>query len=229
MIAGAHVLCEKPLVHDLSLTNREMLARTDELLTIARMKRLRLGLCSQYWLLAPLCLRLFREARPGEAIRSVTAHLASPTRGRAPDPLNVWIDLGPHVVASVQALAASLDLAAVALPEHVERHFDGYRAECRFQLAPPDAPSLACALVTHRTESDPANIRELTLNDIRFELLGENDAQGIFRAIIRYPGGEYRCDDLMHQLIAACLRGKPPIHGQAIRTNQAWLLALAEG
>lgn len=222
--AGAHVLAEKPLVYDSELSAVELLAQTNELLAIAEHRGLRLGLCSQFCQVAQVSHALFRQQRGDEAVREVQVEIASPVRGRPPVPLGTWIDLGPHALTIMQTIARleGVDVPPQPVPLGVHM-FEGYQAECAFEL-----PGLACRLKTGRTTGEPANIRQIRLNGMSFDLDGENDEQGIYRGRVDFPGGSHLCDDPMHQLIARCVAGDPPLTGEMIRRNQSWLLAIGK-
>jgi len=222
------VLCEKPLVHDPALPTATLLAQTDELIDLAAERGLQLALCSQYWHAADRCLHLFRQLRPGEPLHTIEATLASPARGRAPDPLNVWFDLGPHLLAGLQALSERLAACRInLLPELDTCVFAGYHARVSFPLRVLDHIPIHCTLHAHRTEDEPQHIRSFTFNDLHFDLQGADDEQGIYRSRIHYPGGIDYGDDFMHQLIAATLAGKAALRADLIRDNQRLLLHLA--
>ncbi len=227
--AGCDVLCEKPFCYDNALSSQVLIAQTAELVELAASLGRQLGLCSQYWIAAEECLGIFRQSRGDEAITTFDGVLASPTHGRPPDPMQLWMDLAPHLVAAAQAVAASMTAAPVSIdPLSITRDFDGYRAACSFSLRCDGRRLLDCTFTTAHTEgAGPANIRRLSLNGHHFELLGENDANGIYRSRIAHEDGDYRSDDMMHQHIARTLAGRTPITGDAIVDNQRWLFALA--
>jgi predicted dehydrogenase len=227
LLAGAHVLCEKPFCHAPGRSAAMLLAETDALLTLARERGRTLALCSQYGVAASRCLAL-RAAAGAAPPRALRMTLASPTRGRAPDPLGVWIDLGPHLVAALQTVvAAQAGPAAEVVPEVTARSFAGYRVAVTCRLTLPDGTPFTAELIADRTQGEPANVRQITLDDALFDLQGENDMSGIFRSRVVWPGGIWRGDDPMHQLIAETLAGRAPLQGAAIRRNEEWLLRFA--
>jgi predicted dehydrogenase len=224
LTAGVDVLCEKPFVYDPALPAGALLEETDALLRLADERGRRLGLCSQYSVAGARCLALLREHAATGPLTRIEGALASPAKGRPVDPLATWIDLGPHLLAAVQAAAPD------ALPglRALATTFTGHHARCTFHLTRPGQPPLACDLHAYRTEGDgPAHVRRLVLNGTGFDIEGETDAAGIFRARIVTPHGEFREDDLMRQLIRATLAGRPPMPPPVIRRNQEWLLAVA--
>ncbi len=221
LAANCRVLCEKPLVHAAGRPAGELLAQADQLLAASARQGATLALCSQYFVAGRLCRELLAELAGGEPLARFAGVLASPTRGRPADPLAVWIDLGPHLLAAMQAVLPG------ARPDFstLERRFEGYHAECRFQVRTPQGASVACHLHVHRTEGEPANLRQLALNDRWFDIQGQNDDQGIFRAKIVSGERAYLYEDTMQLLIRETAAGVPPLSGAAMRDNLAWLLA----
>ncbi|OPZ28035.1 MAG: putative oxidoreductase YcjS [Lentisphaerae bacterium ADurb.BinA184] len=221
--AGAHVLCEKPFVYEEGRAHADLLAAARGLVGLAAACGRRLGLCSQYAVAAESCLCGLRKFRPGEALVDCAAELASPARGRGPDALATWIDLGPHLLAALQALASGGKMAAGTL--RTDRAGD--RLQCTFTLERPDAPPLACRLCTFRTGEGAAHVRRLVLNGVPFDLEGERGADGVYGARIVSPLGEWREEDSMRVLIRRMAAGHPPLDGDAALRNLEWLLAVA--
>ena len=223
--AGCHVLCEKPFVYDAAKSRRQLLDEADALIRLAEVDNRVLGMCSQYFVAGERCLARLRGLRPDVPLTAIQATLASPAKGRAPDPLAVWIDLGPHVLAAVQAVMPD----AGARIEDLRLSNTGYHTRCRFRATHPDTGGLACTLHVYRTEGEPRNIRNIVLNDMEFDLQGENDAEGVFQAKIVTPMGTFREDDVMRQLIRRTAAGRTPMTGAVIRQNLEWLLDIAAG
>ena len=223
LAAGSHVLCEKPLCHDPAKTAVELLAEADGLVREAAARKLILSLCSQYIIAAETCLRLFRQAHPHEAVREVAGRLASPGRGRTTDPEFIWADLGSHLLAAVQALGPQ----GVLDPESLRTEFSPDHARCQFRLAGTSS-SFVCRLHVFRTEGEPSHVRELALNDMKFQIDGERLPDGSYGARIVSPLGVHREDDPMRQLIRRMSEGRPPLAGAEAYRNLEWLLRVAE-
>ena len=221
LTAGAHVLCEKPFLYDAALPQAELLRQAETLLAAAAARGQRLALCSQYYVVAGMCLRLYERLQGRQAIREIGAELASPVRGRVEQGQATWVDLGPHLLAAVQALVPGADLDANTLS--VE--FAPGVARCAFVVRRgPEA--VPCRLHVHRTEGEPSHVRKLSINGVDFDLQGFRDQSGVYRARI-VSGAEFDVgDDPMHTLIRAMGCGRAALAGAGVLQNQAWLLAV---
>lgn len=219
---GCHVLCEKPLVYDDSLTAESMRAQAAELARLAAARGLRFGLCSQHAVAARACAALW-GARAGAAPRSIQLELRSPARGRPPDAARCWIDLGPHLVAALQALLPE------AAPDWqgLEARTAGYNADVTLRLRTGAAPEVSARLAVGFTTGEPANVRRIGLDDTLFDLIGEAGPDGLFRMRYRAGGdrGEAR-DDPMRLLIREFLAGRPSLDAAAALRNEDWLLRI---
>lgn len=221
--AGCHVLCEKPLLYDASLDDDAMRQQATDLVSAAREKGLRFGLCSQFFVAADTCREL-TAARGAAPPRRIELELRSPARGRPPDPAQCWIDLGPHLVAALQALCPD----ARTIEPHPRVEVDGYNADLWFTLRnAPDHRETAVHLTVGFTTGTPANVRRITLDDTAFDLLGEAGPDGLFRMRYRSNDGiDVPRPDPMRLLIRGFLAGHPPLGASAALYNQEMLLRL---
>ena len=220
--AGCRVLCEKPLLHDAHKSSAQLLAAADDLCALAAGGLL--ALCSQYFVAAQTCLRLLHAARGAGPVSVLDGELASPLKGREPDPVTTWADLGPHLLAAAQALApeGAMDVASL------RAEFRESRVQCEFAVERPAAPPLRCRLAVHHTAGQPAHIRRLTLDGTSFDLQGERDAAGVYGARYVFPGGSHLEEDPMRILIRQVAAGVPPVAGAAVRRNLEWLLRIRD-
>lgn len=222
--AGCHVLCEKPFVYRPGAARTELVAQANELAERAARNRRRLGLCTQYVMGAPQFMRLWREKSADAPVTRFTGHLASPAKGRAPDPARVWVDLAPHLLSVIQTLEPEAEIAWDTL----QTGFDGYVAEARFAVTRPCGTPLRCELRTNNTHEPPANIRRVALNDYPFNVEGDKDDEGVYCARIETPDGVHTCPDLMRLLIRDFLAGRTPADGAFAVRNVDWLLRILE-
>lgn len=217
------VLCEKPFVYDPAQSSREILRESAGLVDLAAQQHCALGLCSQYFVGAQCCAGFLRDRRGTTCVTHFEGHLASPAKGRPSDPMNVWIDLGPHMLAAVQALRPGGEIVKSTFK--VEQ--GPFLAAAHFEVAAPGQPVLECTVRVNRTHGDPKNIRTLTLDGVEFDIQGAQGADGQYCARLVTPEGNYEADDFMRRLIRQTLAGQPPMTGRAIITNQRWLFELA--
>ena len=222
--AGCDVLCEKPLVFDASRTVDRMRQEAAALADLAAGRGRRLALCSQYAVVAQE-IRARIEARKGPVtVQSIEGRLASPARGRAPDPARTWMDLGPHLVAAAQTLAPGGAMA----PASLRVQSAGHRVDVAFKLERPDGVPVACSLTVDHTDGEPAHVRRLALNGHAFDVHGEPGSDGHYGARYEGPGGSVRRADPMRQLIREFLAGRDMLGAAAALANQAVLLAVWE-
>jgi hypothetical protein len=226
LAAGCHVLCEKPFVHDPDLDHATLLAQAQSLVAQAARRGLRLGVATQYAVSARYCLDLRSRDRGTEPVLSYRGHLASPTRGRPPDPEPVWIDLAPHLLVVLPLLAPEGEICW----ETLRTDFRGYDAIAGFTVRRAHGgPDLACELVTGRTlGTGPAHCRRLDLDGQAFEIEGENDEQGVYRSRIRTDTATSRREDPLHLLIREFLAGTPTVDGPAAVRTLEWLLRILD-
>lgn len=222
--ARCDVLCEKPFVYDPGLSHQQILDQTRRLTQKAQSSKRLLGMCSQYCVTAEMCRGFWERICPGEEIKTVRIHIASPGRGRGTDPIPIWVDLGPHLLSAIQCLlpdsrsAWSIsDVSFAANRAHAELHMTDVKGRC-----------VKCDLHAGRTTTKPDHIRRIEINDSLFEIEGERDADGIFGARITTDGGSVAKPDAMRVLIEQFLAGNALVTPQHILWNTKWLLRIIE-
>lgn len=222
--AGCHVLCEKPLFYDETLSPDAMIEAACELTASAEAKNLSFGVCVQYAVAAEWFARIWRDERQDEPVTQYYGHLESPARGRAPDPGRVWVDLSPHPLSVLLKLfpGAAIDWASLDV------RFSGYEASAAFEAQQAGGPAIACELVTRNAEKPPLNVRRFRLNGYAFDVEGENDEHGVYRARIETAGGVHREPDMMRALIRGMLEGRPAATARDALKNLEYMLQILE-
>ncbi|MFO7957258.1 MAG: Gfo/Idh/MocA family oxidoreductase [Candidatus Brocadiia bacterium] len=223
--AGCDVLCEKPFVCEPGADPAVLLQKARKLVKKAEDAGRRLGLCSQYHAVVRCCRDILTEHTGQEQVTRYRGHIESPARDRPPDPLAVWIDLSPHMLAAAQALAPGAGLAR----DTVRTFFSGYQASARFRVERRDGEAMDCHVVTGRTlpGAEAGNIRDFELNDARFRIGGGTDADGVYCAAIQTPWGTFERPDGLRLIIREFLEGGVPLDGPSAVTNLSWMLELA--
>ena len=232
LLAGCHVLCEKPFLYDATLPPAVLHRQCDELIELANARTRLLGMCSQYAELIRQCLAQGNFAVPADITR-LEATLLTPMRHHAPGAASAWLDLGPHLLAALQA---------VALTRHLRP--DTIQAECpapnqvtvRFTCTdrsdnPAPPPPLQCTLTVGHLPPDAqtANQRVFRLNDTVFAAYNSRDDDGQFALDLQdlATARTRRIPDPMRTLIDAFAHGRAIIPGRRAAQNLDWLLKVA--
>lgn len=220
--AGCDVLCEKPFIYEPGAGSAGLLEKARTLVKKAGAGGRRLGLCSQYHAAVRCCRDILAEHTGREQVTRYRGHIESPAGNRPPDPVAVWVDLSPHMLAAVQAIAPGARLAQ----DTVRTFFSDYQASARFHVERSDGEAMDCHVVTARTlpGAEAGNIREFELNDARFRIGGGTDADGVYCAAIQTPWGSFERLDGLRLVIREFLEGGLPLDGPSAVTNLSWLL-----
>ena len=223
LAAGCDVLCEKPFVFDAALSSEALLQQARALVAAAARSGRRVGLCSQYHVSVRCCRQLLAEHTGQQAVERYCGRLSSPAKSETPDPGATWIDLAPHMLAAVQALAPEGEIAFDSLV----KSFAGHQATARFAVTSPGG-RMDCEVVTGRTVpgAGPAHIREFELDGARFVIGAGTDAQGAYCARLETPWGARDYPDMLRLTVREFLAGSTPIDGPAAVANLSWLLEI---
>ncbi|MBX7255516.1 MAG: Gfo/Idh/MocA family oxidoreductase [Candidatus Hydrogenedentes bacterium] len=220
--AGCDVLCEKPFVFDPSLSADTLMGQAQSLVDHARRKGRRLSVCCQYAQGAKIFRQLWLRNR--QQLEHFRARLETPARDRTLDPRRIWVDLAPHPISALLALAPSghVDWTTVSA------RFDRNEATAQFQYPIQGAVPITCELTVRNTTKPPKHVRHFALNDFTFDIDGVTDASGIYRTRIATPNGHIVEMDMMHALICDFLHSKPVVDSRAMLANLAIMLRILE-
>ena len=222
--AGCDVFCEKPFVYDEALPHDEMLEQAEALVALANRQGVELGVCTQYAVGAHLIEAIRREKHGDEPIVEYHGHLESPAKGRPPDPVRAWVDLGPHPISVIQVLAPD----GTVEWDSVQTRFDGYEAIAEFQVTRPEAPAIDCTIVTRRATEPPWNTRHFKINGSDFRVEGGKDPEGVYCARIETADGDHLRDDMVRLMVREFLRSAPVADGPFAVANLELLLRFIE-
>ncbi|NOY81008.1 MAG: Gfo/Idh/MocA family oxidoreductase [Kiritimatiellaeota bacterium] len=222
--AGCRVMCEKPFVYARPLTIPENIALARELVELAETHGLQIGLCTQYVMAARSALRAYRRSHGHVPLTSLRGELASPARGRGPDPVPVWIDLAPHLMAAIQVLLPQGEVVW----DSVETDFRDYRAAVRFEVRRPENATVSCEVVAGRTLTEPSHVRELEINGFRCVFDGTKDASGVYCSEMTSPAGTVIEPDMMRLMLRDFRAGRPATDGAFAVANLELVLRTLE-
>ena len=162
-------------------------------------------------------------AAPDAAISSIEATLASPAKPHPESALDVWIDLGPHLLAAIQALlpGSQPDWATLKCKTDV--------AECCCTVEMfSGRQRVPCTLHVHRSQGRPAHIRRIAINGITVDVEDYHTDAGIFAAhLVSQTGQTADHDDALRILIRRLIAGHPSMPAAVAIDNQRLLLRIA--
>lgn len=222
LAAGCHVLCEKPYLYDTTSTPAQLVTLAKGLHADAESKDLRLGLCSQFFVAGRQAYALWQEHGGGDPLTRLTVELATPSRGEAPDAAAVWLDLGAHVIAALQAILPQGDPVWPTLT----LTSDQYTAQADFDVSLATGGKVACRLQTSRTVCNPTHIRRISINAFEVDVIGEAGPQGSYWSLFRTGTTTVKTNDVLQRTIQAFAQGEPMIDGSLAVENLSSLLKI---
>jgi hypothetical protein len=223
---GCAVLCEKPLTYERGTSFAAQIAQCEQLVALAAGRRLRFGLCTQYAAMAEVCRPWIPCLREGGAAATIAASIASPVHPEPEEPIDLWMDLAPHMVAIVQTLVQGGRIVAGSL----RKEFRPLHAEAAFDVASgPGSRVTACRLVTERTQGQPTHIRRLEVDGTAFDLDDVPDAAGVLCSRIRFAGQTRIVPNCLRQTIERFAGGTPFLDAAGAVENARLTFGLAEG
>lgn len=233
--AGAHVLCEKPLVYAPGRKLRENLDGAKELVRLARKKKLVLATQLQYGAATPILTKLAGTTPLEVGDFAMELETLNPNAPRAAREL--WIELGPHPLSIAQFLGGdgaklnedSVRVLSNQAPQHSE-------LTARFSLSCPNGRLLTCRAILRAL--DPAvgraPRRRFAFNGRVVSYQGITTSDGAYRAQYTAPDGyDNLHDDPVSYLIGDFLfaireREAPLISGEFGMLNLEWLVKMAD-
>jgi predicted dehydrogenase len=190
--AGKHVLCEKPLVWDWEASPERMLEDGRRMLRAAADAGRVLAVNAQYPAGVPALLDLYRKHR-GRAPAFDTMAVLMETKGAPRSPhgsAEVWVDLGPHPFALLEAL-----VPGGRVEEATERLTgEGHEVIYEFRwIAPEHQPRVRFEL---RRIKDAAPARRFGVDGFLVDYEGRNQ-DGEFVAVLKHGEAEWTGEDFM--------------------------------
>ncbi|MDQ3813397.1 MAG: Gfo/Idh/MocA family oxidoreductase, partial [Armatimonadota bacterium] len=235
LAAGAHVLCEKPLVYDASKSPDELIHQARLLVQRAKATRLLLAVQTQYVVAIDKLLELTGHApdAPSDAPRVRDFVMEMETKnikhGREHDA--IWIDLSPHPLSVLQKLAGD---GAEIDDSSIECMVGAHETDARFQIRRADNQTMTARVIVRFKPDRDVPLRYFALDGHRVDYTAHKDAQGEFRAYLTAEDGrEIELSDfvdlLIGQFVAACRgEGEPAATGADGAQNVEWQLKILQ-
>ena len=227
--AGAAVLCEKPLVWDVTMDRPAMLAEAEEMLAAARRTGKLLAVNTQYLAVLPVLKQLYQE-QVGELEQIGRLSFEMESKGGVSGPNQwdeIWIDLASHPLSLVVGWLPGCKLDESSIRCLIEQD----QVTACFQV---DAPQGRCQVdIALRNVREGTPQRRVGINDLVADIAGRNDEQGVYRTFISAGERQLRGDDLVHTCIRAFVRaaagqGEPLASGEEGWKNLDFHLAIFE-
>ena len=227
---GVHVLCEKPMVWERTLSHDELMRQAHEMVNTAKDKKLLLAVNTQYAAVSERLRELYERVRGSwEEPSTFEMHMEAKVIGRDESGADLWMDLSAHPISVLLRLFPSHELDDGT----VETISFGSFIKVRFKLnptEPKDAHSqVECMIALGRTQTDVR--RSIKINDFEVSISGRDDEHGIYRACLSSNGFEIVCEDFMHTSIRKFVEaivgaGEPLCTAEEGLKNLAWQLRL---
>ena len=130
--AGAHVLCEKPLVYDASKPTDELVAQANQLVAAAKARNLLLSTQTQYAVTIDKLLELSGHDKQSSKPREFSMEMETKNLRPGREYEGIWIDLSPHPLSVLQKIAGSANIDRNSIDCELRVH----ETDASFQLMP---------------------------------------------------------------------------------------------
>ena len=221
--AGAHVLCEKPLVYDPQKSIEQLRAQADELVKVADDAGLLLGTQMQYGAVASQLLQAADVKAPEVRRFEMVMETKNVKENRAHG--EIWVDLAPHPLSILQKIAPQSALETNSIKCRVEQR----ETHARFRLRRATNETIECEITTRFDPDANPPQRYFVFNDCTLHYAGRNNAAGEFRSFLSTSEAETELPDFVDvtigNFVAAC-RGEEKllVSGRDGAQNIHWVL-----
>jgi predicted dehydrogenase len=225
---GVHVLCEKPMVWDRTLSHDELIRQAHEMVNMAKEKKLLLAVNTQYAVVGERLRELYERVRGAwDEPSTFEMHMESKPVGRDEAGADLWMDLSAHPISVLFRLFPSHELD----DETIETLSFGSFIKVCFNLKPSEPENarskVECVIALGRAQTGVR--RSIKINDFEVSISGRDDEHGIYRACLSSNGFEVVCEDFMHTSIRKFVEailgfGEPLCSADEGLKNLSWQL-----
>lgn len=208
LLAGAHVLCEKPLLWNEARDPNSVLAEASQILRTAHQRGKVLAVNTQYAAVLEPFRKLHEDVvGPLGEVRSLLFEMESKGNRRGPNEYTaIWRELGPHALSLVLAVLPRGTIDCGTLEASMDRD----HVNVRFRWVSEDAPPCDVTFLTSCIrEGQPK--RRFGLNGFEVDISAVRE-DGVYRTVLRRGDAEVKCDDLVRVSIRRFLAA---VRGQA--------------
>jgi len=226
--AGAHVLCEKPLLFEPNRDGKYLQAQGAELVQLARQKKRLFGTQMQY---AAVVDDLRAAAGHSGPLRQFGMEMETKNIKDGREGAQIWLDLSPHPLSVLQVLAgpgATLDAGSIKC--RVEPN----QTHAEFTIVSAHGAAIESSILVRFDPQASPPRRCFRFDDKVVELAGHREPDGEFRALLTDAGGRKTVrDDFVDTLVGdflASARGDKEllVTGEMGVQNVAWQHAILE-
>lgn len=193
LAAGAHVLCEKPLVGYPDLSAECQLFLAERMVRTAEGLGLILATNTQY---AAAAQHLRTITGVSGQIGEFFMQMESRGQGRERTNEEIWQDLAAHPISVLLALVPDgrVDWATVRYDRQPRSN------DCRFDFVSPDGSVCKARILVRHVPEGPL-ARRFTVNGVTVSYEGRDDESGVYCAYLKADGLELKARDFMEESI----------------------------
>ncbi|MBV9469109.1 MAG: Gfo/Idh/MocA family oxidoreductase, partial [Abitibacteriaceae bacterium] len=232
--AGAHLLCEKPLVYDASKSTPELIEQANTLVATAATRGVVFGTQMQYATTLDTLLELSGHAVGASNIREFTMEMETKNLRPGREYEAIWIDMSPHPLSVLQKIAPD----AIINPDSIECTLRPHETATRFELvaaadaSPPQETPLKAHITVRYNPDRAVPLRQFVIDGQTIDYVGRNNAEGEFCSYLTAVDGRSIelpdfVDTLIGNFVQAC-QGQAPltVTGADGAQNVAWQLQI---